>query len=387
MLKVFTSSWGQLERDGSNVGDEAIFVSQVRELSTLGDVEVGVMSAVPEKTRSRYGAVPFDVSRGRLYAMKQGVKWADVVVVGGGELAQDRSSLLYTPFNLHPIRMAKRYGKPAFAWSVGIGQDNELARWTPAQLRKWLGYCRGVTVRDRPSYDTLIELGLDPGRVKPASDAAFSLAADFTGMYGTTDVLGVALRNVSNRKGNLLPLELRKKLKLYREPDRREERKKWARILDRHVAMKGGEVKFFPFHTGSLSNSDDEECIAVMSMMEHSRQASVVMPGELKTFLDAISRCRVFITVPLHGSILSVVTGTIPIAVPYASKGARFMKEAGLESMVVDPGDPRWDEKLRALLERTWETSRDVLNDMAETRNRLAEMNRVTLELFRETCT
>ena len=117
MKKIFSSSWGQLEKGGSNVGDEAIFASQIRDLSTIGDVKVGVMSAVPGKTENTYGAKPFDVSKGKLRAMTHGVRWCDVVIVGGGELAQDRSSLLYTPFNLHPLRPARRYGKPAFAWS------------------------------------------------------------------------------------------------------------------------------------------------------------------------------------------------------------------------------------------------------------------------------
>jgi polysaccharide pyruvyl transferase WcaK-like protein len=386
MKKIFTSSWGQLEKGGSNVGDEAIFASQVRDLSTIDQVQIGVMSAVPGKTEKVYGARGFDVERGRLRAMVRGVRWSDIVIVGGGELAQDRSSLLYTPFNLHPIRLARRYRKPAFAWSVGIGQGEELARWTPGQLKKWLGYCSGVTVRDGPSYDTLMDLGLDPSKVKLASDSTFTLAGDFAQLHGSPEVLGVALRNVSNRQGRLLPLELRRKLGLYREPDRSAQRKVWSSLLDRHIETHGGEIRFFPFHTGGLSNSDDDECIAVMSMMEHSEQASVVMPTDIRCFLNSISECRLLITVPLHGSILSVVTGTVPIAVPYASKGFRFMEEAGLSELTVDTGAPDWPDHLWNLLVRTWESSRDILQDIAEKRSQLAEKSTVTLDLFRSTC-
>ncbi|MBN2586207.1 MAG: polysaccharide pyruvyl transferase family protein [Candidatus Fermentibacteraceae bacterium] len=386
MKKIFTSSWGQLEKGGSNVGDEAIFVSQIRDLSTIDQVQIGVLSAVPVKTEKIYGARGFDVGRGRLRAMVRGVRWSDIVIVGGGELAQDRSSLLYTPFNLHPIRLAKRYRKPAFAWSVGIGQGEELARWTPGQLKKWLGYCSGVTVRDGPSYDTLMGLGLDPSKVKLASDSTFTLAGDFAQLHGSPEVLGVALRNVSNRQGRLLPLELRRKLGLYRKPDRSAQRKVWAGLLDRHIETHGGEIRFFPFHTGSLSNSDDEECIAVMSMMEHSEHASVVMPTDIRSFLNSISECRLLVTVPLHGSILSVVTGTVPIAVPYASKGFRFMDEVGLSDLTVDTGAPDWPDRLWDLLERTWESSRDILQDIAGKRSQLAEKSTVTLDLFRSTC-
>jgi polysaccharide pyruvyl transferase WcaK-like protein len=386
MKKIFTSSWGQLEKGGSNVGDEAIFASQVRDLSTLEDVVIGVMSAVPEKTESTYGVKAFDVGRGRLRSMARGVKWADAVIVGGGELAQDRSSLLYTPFNLHPIRLARRYGKPAFAWSVGIGQDGELARWTPWQLRKWLGYCSGVTVRDEPSYNTLMELGLDPGRVKLASDSTFTLAGDFAQMHGTPDILGVALRNVANRQGKVLPLELRRKLGLYREPDVTPLRRKWARLLDRHIEDHGGQIRFFPFHTGSLSNSDDQECIAVMSMMEHSEYASVIMPSDIREFLGSISQCRVMLSIPLHGAILSVVTGTVPVAVPYASKGFRFMEEAGLRQLAVDSSEDGWESSLAQLLHTSWESSREILREMAPLRSSLAQRSTINLDLFRKTC-
>jgi len=386
MKKIFTSSWGQLEKGGSNVGDEAIFASQVRDISTLDDALIGVMSGVPEKTDKLYGAKPFDVEKGKLRAMSRGVRWADIVIVGGGELAQDRSSLLYTPFNLHPIRLARRYGKPVFAWSIGIGQKNELARWTPGQLRKWLGYCSGVTVRDRPSLDILLDVGLSPEKVKLSSDSTFTLAGDYAQPFGTSELLGVALRNVSNRQGHILPLEIRKKLGLYKEPDVSGIRRKWADLLDRHIETHGGEIRFFPFHTGSLSNSDDSECEAVMAMMKHSDHAAVIMPTDIGNFLTRISECRIFVSVPLHGSILSVVTGTVPIAVPYASKGYRFMKEADLEDLAIDASSVNWDTELAALIDRTWNTSRDILQNLVEKRSELAERCTLNLDLFRQTC-
>ena len=386
MKKVFSSSWGQLEKGGSNVGDEAIFASQVRDIYSLDDIKVGVMSGVPEKTEEVYDVKPFDVSKGKLRAMTRGVRWSDIVIVGGGELAQDRSSLLYTPFNLHPLRLAKRFGKPAFAWSIGIGQGNELARWTPGQLRKWLGYCSGVTVRDKPSLDILLNLGLDPERVRLASDSTFTLAGDYAQPHTTSEILGVAVRNVSNRQGNILPLEIRRKLGLYREPDVTGIRRKWAALLDRHIDTHDGEIRFFPFHTGSLSNSDDSECEAVMAMMKHSDRATVIMPTGIRNFLTKISECRVILTVPLHGSILALVTGTIPIAVPYASKGFRFMEEAGIVDLTVDSSSDSWDEELSVLLDQTWDTSRNILQVLTEKRSELAESCTLNLELFNQTC-
>ena len=386
MNKVFTSSWGQLEKAGSNVGDEAIFASQVKDLSSIGDIQIGVMSAVPDRTKKDFNAVSFDVNEGRLRAMSMGVRWADIVVVGGGELAQDISSLLYTPYNLHPLRLARRLGKPAFAWSIGLGQGNELARWTPGRLRKWLGYCSGITVRDKPSLDLLLDLGLNLDRVKLSSDSTFTFAGNFAQPHNPGDILGVAIRNVTNRQGKLLPLEIRRKLGLYREPDVSGLRRKWAHLLDDHIDSHGGEIRFFPFHTGSLSNSDDIECEAVMAMMKHSDRATVVMPAGIHNFMMKIAECRVFLTIPLHGAILSVVTGTVPISIPYASKGYRFMEEAGIPNLTVDPSTDRWDVELLSLLDRTWMSSKDIAQTLSIKRSELAEKCSINRELFRKTC-
>jgi len=385
MINVFTSSWGQLERIGSNAGDEAIFAAQVKDLSAVPGIRVGVMSADPAKTEERFGAVPFDVSVGRLKAMRQGVRWADIVIVGGGELAQDRSSLLYTPFNLMPLRLAKTCGKPAFAWSVGIGQGEELARWTPGQLAKWLGSCRGVTVRDTPSHDLLMALGLDAEKVLLSSDSTFSLSDEFPGVGPREEILGVAIRNVSNRQGRLLPLEVRRRLGIHRDPDVTDLRKRWAALLDRHLETRGGVVHLFPFHTGSLSNSDDTECEAVMTMMRHHEQAELVSPDRIRKFMERIGKCRVFLTVPLHGAILSVVTGTVPVSVPYASKGFRFMEEAGLGRLAVSHSEDDWDVRVDELIGQAWSIRSPLRDEVLAVRSRLAEACRLNLRHFIDT--
>ncbi|MCK5065438.1 MAG: hypothetical protein KAQ97_09155, partial [Candidatus Fermentibacteraceae bacterium] len=157
-------------------------------------------------------------------------------------------------------------------------------------------------------------------------------------------------------------------------------------LLDDHIDTHGGEIRFFPFHTGSLSNSDDIECEAVMALMKHSDRAAVVMPAGIKNFMMKIAECRVFLTVPLHGAILSVVTGTVPVSVPYASKGFRFMEEAGIPNLAVDPSSDQWDTELLSLLDRTWMSSRDIAQTLATKRSELAEKCAVNRELFKKTC-
>jgi polysaccharide pyruvyl transferase WcaK-like protein len=384
-VRVFTCSWGQLESGGSNVGDEAIFVSQARDIIPLG-AELGVMSAMPEATSRLFGAKAFDVSHGRLRAMLRGIFWSDIVIVGGGELVQDVSSLLYTPWNLLPLKIAWALGRGTFAWSVGIGQGDELASWTPPALRRWLGRCRGITVRDMPSLETLLGIGLSTTRVRLASDSTFTLAKGFDSGPVESDVLGFAPRNVSNRQRRLLPLETRRKLGIHVDSDTSVEQRAWAELLDDHLRRHGGRILMFPFHAGSLSNSDDDECRAVASYMKGSEAVRIVSGENLSGFMELMAGCRVFVSVPLHGSILSVVTGALPVALPYASKGFRFMDAAGLGELCVDPQSCDWTEAMSRTLEKAWSHTGFVWKRLSEQRDQLIRQSRLNRDHFRATC-
>jgi polysaccharide pyruvyl transferase WcaK-like protein len=141
-------------------------------------------------------------------------------------------------------------------------------------------------------------------------------------------------------------------------------------------------IQLFPFHTGSLSNSDDTECEAVMTMMKHHRRTEVVSPMRIREFMERIGRCRAFLTVPLHGAILSVVTGTIPVSVPYASKGFRFMEEAGLGRLAVSHSEGDWDRRVFDLIGEAWSPQSPLRDEILAVRSRMIEACRLNLRHF-----
>lgn len=381
--RVFTASWGQLESGGSNIGDLAIFRAQIAELS--GTCELAAASADPAATLSEYGVRGFDVRGGRLAAFLRGVAWADAVIVGGGELAQDRSSLLYTPFNLMPLRFAWWLGKPSFAWGIGIGQAGELAPWTPGQLGRWLGRARHCTVRDVPSGRSLLAAGLNPQRVTNTADAAFSLCGRWRSGPVGSDILGAAPRNVSNRRGHLLPLEVRRRMGVRDSAPSGDEYRDWAELLDSHLERFGGSVRLFPFHTGTLSNSDDESCARIASLMRHRDRVETVDASSLDRFMAALSGCRVMLTVPLHGAILSTVCGPVPVAVPYSSKNTRFMEQAGLGRLTA-PAGPGFVDRASRVIREAWEDAPAIWNDLTRVRDDLASKSSLNSRLFAGTC-
>ncbi len=139
-------------------------------------MEIGILTADPERTLARFPGVKcFDVSRGRLRAMFAAVRWCHIAIAGGGELVQDDSSLLYSPFNLLPLFLAFLLGKRSFVWAVGIGQGGELTSPTRLLTRLALKTAVGITVRDRGSFNTLHQLGFREPEMKLAADCAFAL--------------------------------------------------------------------------------------------------------------------------------------------------------------------------------------------------------------------
>lgn len=348
-------------------------------------VEVGVLSADPERTKKRYPGVKcFDVSGGRLKAIISGVNWSDIVIVGGGELVQDISSLFYSPYNLLPLFLACILRKKRFAWAIGIGQGAELAFWTPFLTRLALLGSHGITVRDRGSFNALHKLGFREPELTLVSDCALTLSSK-SERDSESMILGAAPRDVSNRSRKFLPLVLRKKMKNYKEPDPLPAAKAWAAMLDRHVKKHGSEVVLFPFHTGNLSNDDHSFCELVKSNMKHASVVSFADPSKPEEFLRLISSCRVLVTTPLHGAIMAVAMGIVPVSISYASKCTRFMEQAELMEYVPagDTGIP--GKTAEACIDRAWINSEMVALRTAGVRKKLALRAEKTAQHFKRT--
>lgn len=160
-----------------NTGDEVILQGIAAALrAELGEVELQVTSGggpleVPAT------AVPWqDVAR-----IREAVRLADLVVVGGGGLFQDYwgvdRATLGTPahhgvtFYSWPLLLAAERGVPALVWGVGVGPlVSEEGR---ALVQEAMAAATWVSVRDRGSAQLLGELGFE-GRVELVPDPAWA---------------------------------------------------------------------------------------------------------------------------------------------------------------------------------------------------------------------
>jgi polysaccharide pyruvyl transferase WcaK-like protein len=215
-----------------------------------------------------------------------------------------------------------------------------------------------------------------------ASDCALSLQLN---RKQPGNLIGAAPRNVSNRTRHLLPLELRKKLGIYREVDPNSTACAWAKLLDWYSNKFKISVVLFPFHTGTLSNDDGSFCKLVEKNMKSRNGVSIADPADTDGFLQKISDCRVMVTTPLHGAILSFASGVVPVCVSYSSKCLRFMEQAGLSKFVSTgkPGVP--DKKTALALGEAWEGSDAIRTRMGTKREELEKRAQKTAEHFRKT--
>ncbi|MCK5841714.1 MAG: polysaccharide pyruvyl transferase family protein, partial [Candidatus Sabulitectum sp.] len=107
-------------------------------------------------------------------------------------------------------------------------------------------------------------------------------------------------------------------------------------------------------------------------------------PSQPDEFVRFISRCRVLVTTPLHGAIMSVATGTVPVSVSYASKCTRFMEQIGLQDSV-PPGETGIPGKaVVAAVEKAWVNSERISARMTPVRNQLIQRAEKTAEYFRK---
>lgn len=349
------------------------------------DVELGVLSAEVSRTESRYpGVCCFDTRKGRLKAIISAVIWADIIVVGGGELVQDVSSLFYTPFNLFPLFLALLFRKKTFAWAIGLGQKNELARTTPTLLKLALWNSSGITLRDRGSYNVLYKLGFREPQISLAADCALMLPIEKSSSF-SSPILGIAPRNVANRQRKLLPLELRKKMKSYVEPDSRPAARKWAELLDSFCNKNEVEqLILFPFHTGSLSNDDFAFCKLIQEMIKSEVSIEIADLSLPQLFLKKIASCRVLVSSPLHGLIMAFTSGTIPVSVSYSSKCTRFMELVDLKSLASDEKACVPTESISKTLDYAWNNSEEIKKQMLDVSEKSLNRAKKTEENFRK---
>jgi polysaccharide pyruvyl transferase CsaB len=151
-----------------NGGDEALLVSMLEMLPA--NVKPLVLSADPRATSKNYGVKSSDRMNSR--SVVRALKESQILILGGGSLIQDATSIRNSIYYGGLMGLAHQFGLQTIAIAQGIGPINQpLTRWI---AKRAFGSCTAISVRDPASAALLQEWGIS---AIMAPDPVWSLAA------------------------------------------------------------------------------------------------------------------------------------------------------------------------------------------------------------------
>ena len=280
-----------------NGGDEALLVSMLEMLPS--NVQPLVLSANPRETSKQYGVQCFD--RMNSGSVIRALKEAQVLILGGGSLFQDATSLRNSIYYGGLIGLAAQFGLKTIAVAQGIGPINSsLTRWI---AKRAFGSCMAVSVRD-PASATLIESwGLS---CTLAPDPVWSLAA-------------TPVPEIANIPGPKIAVTLRS------HPELTNERlDTLTQALVDLQAATGSHILLVPFQP--TTDLDMAEQIR-SQLTDHSQVVTLSNPKQLKGLFQGVDLA---IGMRYHSLIMAAAEGCKCWAISYDPKVTKLMTEINI---------------------------------------------------------
>ena len=209
-----------------NMGDETLLSVIVRELRRQNpSVRICVLSAKPEETKAYHSVNA--VSRFDFARIAEKMKCSEMLLFGGGNLLQDKTSTHSLLYYTHILRMARQYGMKIMVCANGIGPINSESN--RECVKKALALADEISLRDRESFlwtkrfysERSLRLTFDPAILIESSRRDFPYANYFVVAPKKTspdceDALLALIDSISAEK-NLHPVII----SLYDAQDRR----------------------------------------------------------------------------------------------------------------------------------------------------------------------
>lgn len=155
-----------------NNGDDTLLMAIVSELrAKKPDIDIVVLSKNPEETERIYNVR--SVSRENIFAILKEIKNTKLLISGGGTLIQDGTSTKSLLYYLWIIKVAELFGKRVMLYANGIGPLG--SKYNRAITRRVLNRTDIITLRDKMSYDELLDIGVTEPQIYLTADPVFVL--------------------------------------------------------------------------------------------------------------------------------------------------------------------------------------------------------------------
>jgi polysaccharide pyruvyl transferase CsaB len=350
----------------ANIGDEAILFSMIADTGARLKADITLLSLFPERTRMLHSQVRVlysGVARG-MSNTYIAVKEADLLVVGGGGIIQDSTTLGNLLFHLSRVAMAIYTQTPFMCYAISVGPlHRQISSLLTAKL---LAKAARITVRDELSATLLASIGVPEELIEVTADPVLLL--DFPNRNTASAykklaqvkqtgkaVLGVSLRPAVGRarsKSNVLSRLLEEEALLDHVAD-----------AARHfIYRNNGHVAFYSMHAGQ----DDSLGLRLRARLE-TENSFTFFPGTLSppTMMSAVGLSDYFIGMRLHSLIFAARSHIPLIALGYAPKVHGFIQLLGQDKYILDKAE--WTgSALTSALEALSSCSSSIRHELRE---------------------
>ena len=373
-----------------NIGDEAVLAATVGALQKRGFNDLHVLSTNPEKTAQHLGVTASrrNLSLDTLRTLRR----AKALVLGGGGLIQDGTSVYNLPIYALFVAVARLMGLRVVGWGLGVEPI-----WT--NLGKWLarficGNSAYFSVRDRVSLRLLQKAGVPGSEVTVTTDPAFLIPAvgNIPRAADASPKVVFCLRSLSDNHPGinlhyLLPVSVRQRIGLgWRPPPERRERlvQSLARGVALCVSEFGATIEMLPLWPGrddAMLKAVTKEALKLGTPQDKLRPAEVEQtPAAIASYLASAD---MLVSMRLHALIFAATAGVPAISLAYARKMRGVMASMGLARWVVEvdrrsPSPEEIEMKLR-LLWRSRDQEGPRIRSKAEHARRIAETDADTI--------
>lgn len=323
MKKVLISAFVGSE----NLGDEAIFESILKNID-FNNALVMVTTVSPKKT-AKHEVTPIHARRP--LQIVAAIKKADLVIMGGGGIIQDQSSILNLLYFAFQIAVAKLYRTPVILCFVGVGPLKYwLSRFLLARLAMAMQY---AIVRDKKSAVLLSQVTRSRFPIYTLHDPVLNYPVTKSVKKSTDNVL-VSLRQWYFSY-SVLPASIARKLN-----HRGKKSQQYLALVQSYAVTFDSFLKSHPetrITFVSFYDSEDQEMTKdVMNSMKLVDRCDLPSNNlTVEKYIEAINESRILFGMRLHSVILAAVAGKAFVAIDYSPKVRSFAEKAGQSDAIV----------------------------------------------------
>ncbi|HEX8597755.1 MAG TPA: polysaccharide pyruvyl transferase family protein [Chloroflexia bacterium] len=381
----------------ANAGDEAVLQSIVESLRRGGQEDLLVLSTNPGQTAATYGVE--SLTRNPLsLATLRAVLQAKSLILGGGGLIQDSSSIYNLPLYAFYVALARLKGIPLFGWGLGVGPlYTRLGRLLARSIFRASRY---FSVRDKESARALRSAGVRADEIRVTADPAFLIEpAHVSAPEDPEDDRPTIVFCVRHRLHDdpglnlryLLPVSVRHRLRLETRPGVEDDRRfvqavaRGVRCCVQELEARVVLLPFWAERDDEVLRQVEQEALRLGVPDAQIRWAQVRhTPSDLAGYL----RCAdLLVSMRLHALVFGATAGVPSLALSYVPKMRALMTLLGARRWVVEvqtrvPSPEELEMKLRQLWASRQEEADKIKQSAAKLKTRAEQDARAIGELL-----